>query len=183
MKTLVKKAALDLIQRDGTTTTLDVKNELIATEPQYFWKQSFVSAVMDELAQNGELVYRDTGIFRIYELPSNAVIIPTANPVSMGVISQTTTSTKYRKIPISQRSVKKVPLTELARLVQENAGKFITVVHKKKTTNDVNVMNCQILKDVTPLGAFKVKEKGQLKTFYPTDLLEVRLKSTVYKLK
>lgn len=173
MKTLVKKAALDLIQQNQMTTTLEVKEELIATQPTYFWKQNFISATLAELADNGELVYKDNGTFRIYELPNT---VP--SPVVTNSVAQS-----YRKIPLSQRNVVKMNLTDLAQLVQDNAGKFITVVHKKKTTGDKNIMNVQVLKDRTSLGAIKVMEKGQLKTFYPTDLLEVRVKNTVYQLK
>lgn len=168
MKTLVKKAALDLIQRNQVTTTLEVKQELIATEPTYFWKQNFVSAVMNDLAQAGELVYSDNGNFRVYELPYTSAV---------------NASSRYRKVPLSQRNVQRVSLTDLAKLVEDNAGKFVGIVHTKKTTGQRNVMNCQVLKGLTPLGAIQVKEQGQLKTIYPTDLLEVRLKNTVYQLK
>lgn len=171
MKTLVKNTALDLIKQNNNTTTLEVKNQLINTEPKYYWKQNFISATLAELADNGELDYIDNGMYRTYSLP---------NTVQS---TMATATAKYRKIPLNQRNVVKVNRTDLAKLVHENAGKFITVVHKKRTTGTINVMNCQVLKEVTPLGALTVKEKGQIKTFYPVDLLEVRLKNTVYKLK
>ncbi len=177
MKTLVKKAALDLIQANQMTTTLEVKQQLIATEPNYFWKQNFVSTALMELADNGELEFEDNGTFRIYVLPYSVVSAPRVAAVAQG------SSSKYRKIPLAQRGVVKVNRTALAKLVEDNAGKFITIVHHKKTTGGTNVMNCQILKDMTPLGAIQVKEQGQLKTVYPTDLLEVRVKGTVYQLK
>ncbi len=172
MKTLVKKAALDLIQENGVTTTLEVKEQLIADEPTYFWKQNFVSATLAELADEGELQFSDNGTFRIYTQPSIAVSVPTSSSGS-----------KYRKVPLAQRNVQKVNLTALAKLVEDNAGKFVGIVHRKKTTGQKNTMNCQVLKGLTPLGAIQVKEQGQLKTIYPTDLLEVRLAGTIYQLK
>ncbi len=174
MKTLVKQAALELIRRNQSTTTLEVKDELILTQPTYFWKQSFVSAAMAELADDGELTYIDNGTFRTYYgINSNLSVAPSVN------VSART----YKKIPLAQRSYVKASQTQLAKLVQENAGKFITLTHNKRTTNTPNTMNCQVLKDLTPLGAIQVKEQGQLKTIYPTDLLEVRVKNTVYQLK
>jgi len=171
MKKLIKNTALDLIAENGVTTTLEVKERLIKTEPTYFWKQSFVSEVMAELAEDGEFDFRDNGMFRIYE------------PVAQISAPQVSQSTKYTKIPLSQRNTVKSSVTELAKIVEQNAGKFMTVVHTKRTTGTQNVMNCQVLKGLTPLGAIQVKEQGQLKTIYPTDLLEVRLKGTVYQLK
>ena len=73
--------------------------------------------------------------------------------------------------------------TELAKHVEKNKGHFITIVHKKKTTGESNLMNVQVYGDKTELGAFRCKEKGRVKQFYPTDLLEVRVKNTIYKLK
>lgn len=73
--------------------------------------------------------------------------------------------------------------TELAKHVEQNKGHFITIVHKKKTTGESNLMNVQVYGDKTELGAFRCKEKGQVKQFYPTDLLEVRVKNFIYKLK
>ncbi len=186
MKTLVKNAALDLIAENDMTTTLEVKEQLIATEPTYFWKQSFISATLAELADSGELSYKDNGTFRIYELPSNVnalanVLAKTPNATAIAVPSNS--PARYRKVPLSQRSTVKVSLTDLSKIVQDNAGKFIGLVHTKRTTGQKNTMNCQVLKGLTPLGQLQVKEQGQLKTIYPTDLLEVRLKSTVYQLK
>lgn len=171
MKTLIKKAATDLIQANQMTTTLEIKEELIRTEPTYYWKQSFISSVMAELADNGVFDFTDNGTFRIYELPNSTSSMITKS------------SSTYRKIPLSQRNVVKVSLTDLAKLVEDNAGKFVGLVHTKKTTGQKNTMNCQVLKGLTPLGAIQVKEQGQLKTIYPTDLLEVRLGGTVYQLK
>lgn len=176
MKTLVKNAALDLIKKNQQTTTLEVKQELIATQSAYFWKQDFISQVLSELADNGELQFTDNGTFRVYELPNTF-----APKVVIG--TPATVSTAYRKVPLSQRNVVKTNLTNLAKLVEDSAGKFIGLVHIKKTTGLPNTMNCQVLKGLTPLGAIQVKEQGQLKTIYPTDLLEVRLNSTVYQLR
>ena len=173
MKTLIKKAALYLIGINGSTTTLEVKEELIATESNYYWKQSFVSSVLDELAANGELQFTHNGVFRTYELPA----------ATFTVTLKASGATKYQKIPLAQRNVVKTSLTGLAKLVEENAGKFITLVHIKKTTGQTNVMNCQVLKGLTPLGAIQVKEQGQLKTIYPSTLVEARVKNTVYQLK
>lgn len=141
MKTLVKKTALDLIEEHGVTTTLEVKEQLIATQPTYFWKQNFVSETLAELAEDGELNFTNNGNFRIYELPS---AVSVSAPV---------TGSKYVKVPLSQRSTVKASVTELAKLVEDNAGKFMTVVHTNRTTGAQNVMNCQELKGLTPLGS------------------------------
>ena len=57
----------------------------------------------------------------------------------------------------------------------------MTIVHKKQN-GDINMMNCQILHQ-NDLGAWQVKEQKQHKQFYPKDLLEVRVKGKIYKLK
>jgi len=78
-------------------------------------------------------------------------------------------------------NVVKSTLSELARLISLNRGKFMTIVHKKQN-GDINMMNCQILHQ-NDLGAWQVKEQKQHKQFYPKDLLEVRVKGKIYKLK
>lgn len=184
MKTLIKKVALDLIQKRNQTTTLEVKQELIATEPVYYWQQNFISTVLSELADKGELSFTNNGTFRIYELPTSAPAnVMSTNLIGSNVPTTVAAPSAYKKIPLKQRGVVKVSLTDLAKLVQDNAGKFITLVHTKVTTGTQNVMNCQVLKGLTALGAIQVKEQGQLKTVYPNTLLEVRLKGTVYQLK
>lgn len=183
MKTLVKKAALDLIQQNQVTTTLEIKEELIRTEPQYYWKQDFISSVMAELADEGEFVYMDNGTFREYRMPFAVNSLFTLPATTLQTQAQTPSALAgYIKIPLSKRNKVKVSLTDLAKLVENNAGKFITLTHTKRTTGMPNTMNCQPLKGLTALGALQVKEQGQLKTIYPTDLLEVRVQGTVYQL-
>ena len=80
-----------------------------------------------------------------------------------------------------EKNIIELSSKQLKKLILENKGKFLTVVHVKQT-GELNLMNCQVLKS-TYLGTIQVKEKGQYKQFYPEDLTEVRTKGNIYILK
>lgn len=84
---------------------------------------------------------------------------------------------------VKNKDVIKVGITKLAELVKSNAGKFVTIVHKKHNTEELNLMNVQVLNKQDVLGCFYCKEKQQQKRFYPSDLIEVRTGGKIYKLK
>jgi hypothetical protein len=66
----VLRVATVLIKQTDSTTTLDVKNAL---RDEDFWAtQDVVSVVMDDLAEQGELVHDFGAPFRIYTLPEPA---------------------------------------------------------------------------------------------------------------
>lgn len=81
------------------------------------------------------------------------------------------------------KQIEKVGITKLAEIVKSNRGKFLTIVHKKHSTGEINLMNVQILNKDDVLGCIHCKEKKQEKRFYPSDLLEVRVDGKIYKLK
>jgi len=165
--------ALELCKVTNNVTTLEIKQELIQRFPKTFWKQQDISDAMVEFAQEGKFTYTDNGTFRTY----SSVAIGNLNTmVNKAVKNVKKANTVAPTIVICSR-------TELAKHVEQNKGHFITIVHKKKTTGESNLMNVQVYGDKTELGAFRCKEKGQVKQFYPTDLLEVRVKNFIYKLK
>ena len=171
MKNEILNVALELCKVTNNVTTLEIKQELIQRFPKTFWKQQDISDAMVEFAQEGKFTYTDT--FRIY---SNVVIGNLNTIVNKTVKNVKKANAVAPTIVICSR-------TELAKHVEKNKGHFITIVHKKKTTGESNLMNVQVYGDKTELGAFRCKEKGQVKQFYPTDLLEVRVKNFIYKLK
>ena len=65
-KEIVKNVATQLISKNHTTTTLDVKNALWYEE--YWATQSDVSDLMKELANEGVFTFTQTGPYRIYEM-------------------------------------------------------------------------------------------------------------------
>lgn len=166
MTNLEKKIAKiyldELLSVNNTVTTLELKNELRNKFPQAKWFQSDISDFLNSLYEEGELSYVDNGIFRVYSR----------------VLKQTTDTMQ----PINQK-IEKVGITKLAEIVKSNAGKFLTIVHKKHNSSEINLMNVQILKKSDVLGCIHCKEQKQEKRFYPSDLLEVRVGGKIYKLK
>ena len=74
MQTLTKKIVQDvgthLIESNGSTTTLDVKQEL---RNQGYWAvQHEISTFMSQLADDGVFEYTDNGTYRIYQLSTIA---------------------------------------------------------------------------------------------------------------
>ena len=162
--------ALELCKVTNNVTTLEIKQELIQRFPKTFWKQQDISDAMSDFAQDGKFTYTDNGVFRTY------------SSVAVGNLN-TMVVKNVKKANIIAPTIVICSRTKLAEQVEKNKGHFITIVHKKKTTGESNLMNVQVYGDKTELGAFRCKEKGRVKQFYPTDLLEVRVKNTIYKLK
>jgi hypothetical protein len=153
---LILQAAKALISVNNKTTTLEIKDHLIQDFPEYYWGQTFISQTMIDNEKN--FSYTDNGNYRTY-LDKNQV--------------------KVRVKKSDARPIHKVSVTKLASLIDENKGKFLTIIHIKQADGSKNLMNCQILKS-TVLGTILVTEQGKKKSFYPTDLLEVRVKGEVY---
>lgn len=169
----IYQAALELCKTTNRVTTLEIKMYLRTMFPSTDWKQQDISDAMSDFAQDGMFTYTDNGTFRTY----SSVAIGNMNIiVNKAVKNVKKANTVAPTIVLCSR-------TELAKHVEQNKGHFITIVHKKKTTGESNLMNVQVYGDKTELGAFRCKEKGQVKQFYPTDLLEVRVKNFIYKLK
>lgn len=69
---LVLASALRLLFANGTTTTLEVKNEIRKRHPNEYITQNIVSDVMIVLHSLGYFTYLDNGTYRIYSLNVDA---------------------------------------------------------------------------------------------------------------
>jgi len=68
--TLIDNVAADLIDRNGVTSTKEIKNELRSLYPGA-WYQSTVSEIMKELSDvDGKYEYFDNGEYREYRMPT-----------------------------------------------------------------------------------------------------------------
>jgi len=97
----VLHAACNLITKNGSTSTLEVKNEL--RNLGFFALQMEVSKAMDELATNDqEFVFSDNGLYRIYT-PNVSVSTPASTtnaliiPSNVSTTAQITTSNAPQK--------------------------------------------------------------------------------------
>lgn len=134
--------ALELCKVTNNVTTLEIKQELIQRFPKTFWKQQDISDAMVEFAQEGKFTYTDNGTFRIY----SSVAIGNMNIVVNKAVKN------VKKANAVAPTIVICSRTELAKRVEENKGHFITIVHKKKTTGESNLMNVQVYGDKTELG-------------------------------
>lgn len=188
MKNAVLLSADKLLKANNTVTTLEIKTDLIACQPQFYWKQSFVSDTMDEFAQNGKFVYVDHSngavTYRIYSnkvtplvqtvfggtkrkrgrprkhIGQGPAVAPAVAPAPMPTanVVKKTRKTRFKTTP-------KLTAVQALGLMQNNKGHFFTATFIKKDGTR-RTINCQYLKDQsqTTAGYVKVRETGKLKT-------------------
>lgn len=65
-----KLAAQTLIEKNGSTTTLEVKNYLREVFPSARWTQANVKTALSDLADENYLTFTDAGEYRIYTFAS-----------------------------------------------------------------------------------------------------------------
>lgn len=157
MKDIVLSTANRLLAANNTVTNLEIKVELIRTDPEFFWTQASISGIMDNLAQTGTFTYTDNGTYRTYSNPNFTPVAPIAAPVTV------TTATIVSQ-PVIKKVVKRISKTKALDLMKNSKGHFFTAVFVKKDGME-RVINCQYLKDqdISSLGLIKVKETGKLK--------------------
>jgi hypothetical protein len=140
---------LSLLEANNSITTLEVKNELRNSHPEFSWMQKDVSSYMSDMHLSGDLTYEDNGTFRVYHGEEKKTV-------------------SKKKDPKTGKAMKKVKMTSISKskafdLIMGNKGYFFTAEFVKKD-GEVRVMNCQALKDQDPkLGYIKVKEASLMR--------------------
>lgn len=160
--TIVLSVISALLDKNKTTTTLDVKKELRNIHPQDKWYQDDIHDIMEDLASRGQLSYTDQGTYRIYSK------VPVATPTN----TQTSPS------------LKKLSRTQVVQAIRDSGFKFITVTFVK-TDNSTRVMNCQVSKNdfMDNLGYIKAHTKDGLKRVNPKTIQTVKIKGEVLQVK
>ena len=170
LKNLVRIVTNDLLKVNNTVSTLEVKTELRKRYSPYYWTQKIVSDFMDEMYNNGELVFKDNGTFREYSDPTKVKVA------------------KVKAVPVKGGKISRKQALEL---MKNNKGHFFTATFTKKN-GDLRTINCQYLKDQTniELGYVKVKESGKAKkgenavrNVNLQTLSELRIAGAVYTIK
>lgn len=157
MKDAVQNTAKKLLKANNTVTTLEIKAELRIKYPHFYWTQSSVSSIMDELYHDGLFSFKDNGIYRTYSHPT------ATKKVNSTTIKKVSAPRKVAKAPsvVAQSTISK---TKALDLIKNSKGHFFTATFTKKD-NTQRTINCQYLKDQTAsdLGYVKVKEAAKLK--------------------
>lgn len=197
IKTAVQITADKLLATNGTTTTLDVKNQLRIDFPFFYWVQNSepnvkgVSEWMDELANDGCYAYSFDGHHRTYVALKPLTGSPVA-VIAVGTPNSTGTTAKTKgKILVSSGTSTGISKNKAEDLIKNSKGHFFTaVVIKDHGKGDRRVMNCQLVKNpkkVAP-GCLLVRETSKLKTgakpfrnLNIQELLELRIGGTNYK--
>lgn len=150
-----------LLKKNGSTTTLEVKDTLREVFPDYKWYQNEISEFMDELFENQtilDLTYSDNGTYRTYYV---------------------------EPIIVKPKTTDKVSKSKAVELIKNSGGTFFTAVFIKKN-GDERVINGQIKKDnfMDDMGYIRVRESnGKKRRINPRTLLSVSIKGTKYIVK
>ena len=157
-----------LLKANNSVTTLEVKTQLRSEFPKGRWVQREVSAFMAELADSGDLTFKDNGTFRTYSL--KGVKLKTAvksTPTMTGKKSMKVSVTPVVSILKGQKA-KKISRTNALDLMLNNKGRFFTAEFINKE-GDRRVMNCQLVKDQkqAKLGYVKVREASLMRSSTP----------------
>lgn len=133
---MVKVITEKLLTPNNRVTTLEVKNELINTYPEYYWSQSEVSTTLDKMMnEEGDLyILDDNGVFRTYSSKKQTSVV---------------------KTPVTPTN-NKIGRKKVLEVLEQSKGKFITVNFIKKDNTD-RTMNCKYIESDT-LGYAKVIE-------------------------
>lgn len=217
-KAAVLKVAQDLCVPNNTVTTLELKLELRNRWPNIEWNKYYsgsipgVSDLFHELVQEGRFKsVDDNGTFQTYADTSRPT--PTKEALKKVPVYTKQTKTVYtalstastptsiaapkpKKDSTADKAIVSAPVQRISRkkalqLMQDNKGRFFTVVFKKKD-GTTRTMNAQYMKDQdqSVLGYVKVREASKLKTD-PADsvrqinlqtLSQVKIGGSLYKI-
>lgn len=208
-KLLLRMAAAFLIKKNGSTTTLEIKDSLRERFPKMSWTQDQVSQEMQEIYDNNEfkdLQFEDTGEFRVYHLGLPTLsrkdqidpnVVLNSNPQQVNASGNTgntqgwSPSQTVTKVPKKTKAVKPVgTTTNLSRtaivdLMKESKGRFYTVTFIKKDKT-VRTINGQTKKSnfMDNLGYINFRESnGNQRRVNPQTITEISISGNVYKVK
>ena len=141
---MIEQVVFGLIDKNGMTTTLEVKEKLRELYPNKRFYQSDISADMAEMAENGLLVYsvnRDShGEYRVYTTPKSEV-----------------------------RATK----TEMAEALERYEDSDVCVTITFDTAKGTRRTMTALVGPMNALGNRVMYENGNIKTICPKRLLEV----------
>lgn len=154
------RMAVDLILKNGSTTTMEIKHALRETQPNTNWVQSTVSKNMQRAYANGDislLQYTDNGNYRTYFISPAQAAVNASNTASAGSVKTYTYSHNSPEGSISISGSK-----ELVESVATNANWPIRFSVTKDTFVNITEMH-----DVHLLNALKkdIKDIDSLEEF------------------
>jgi hypothetical protein len=196
MKTAVRNTADNLLTANNTVTTLEIKNQLRKTQPNFYWSQATVSALMDELQKEGVYTYTDNGTFRVYsaltKVPvkitkaySATVIAPvkTTRGLTKGSAKALAAGAKAAATRAANKGKTLAPGARISRskaleLMKNNKGHFFTAVFTKVDGTE-RTINAQYLKDqgTSGLGYVKVREASKLKAGTTDNIRQINMQT------
>lgn len=194
---LLRLVATFLLIKNGSTTTLEIKDELRRRFPSFTWKQEDISNEMMNLEQElDNLTFIDTGDFRVYSLvPDTDMIkkatgIPTGTTTTLGKTLATLTakpkkSPKIGKGKVYSGSTQNLSRTAVVDLMRDSKGKFYTVTFTKVDGSE-RVINGQTKKSnfMDNLGYINFRESnGNMRRVNPKTIKEISISGNIYKVK
>lgn len=158
MQKAVIATANKLMKAQGQVTTLEIKSDLILNQPQFYWKQSFVSTTMDAYHQAGKVTFTDNGSYRTYRPASNTGM----TSVTPGKVLVATPKKAAKTTP--KIVGKRISRTKALSLMANNKGHFFTATFIK-ANGDERTINCQFMKDQksAAAGCIMVREAQKMK--------------------
>lgn len=167
LEMMVLATANKLISKNGSTTTLDIKNQCRIDYPNEKIYQSDVNQIMiDKHDMLDGVFYTDNGTHRVYTRNINQVVAPT--PVAG---TQTTTT-----------SITKLSKKDIVKLLKENTGKFLSVTFIKKSGEERKINAHQSAQSfMNSLGYLQFKTNtNEFKQVDPKKILCVKINNQTY---
>lgn len=167
---LVKKVFAGLVSQ-GPTTTLEVKNHLIQNHGEYYWTQSNISDMCNEVYNSGKIDFLDfemdtTGTYRIYFVNEPNTLLTKSNQGNPPEIVQA------------------VNRTTLIEEFLDHKGRFLSVEWVAKDGEDRIANGRPTSKNTTTHGYYMFKtSKGDIKQVDPRTIFSVRKGSVKFVLK
>jgi hypothetical protein len=170
MEDKVEKVANYLLKANNTVTTLEIKVELRNRWNKDVWNQSYVSSIMQDLANKGKFNYTDNGTYRVYSHVSKT-------------ISKSKSKSKSIPIPAVPNKRQRISKTKAIELLNNTKGRFFGVTFTKKDGTERS-MRCRVegnLK-ISPLGYATLKDvsEDKPKSVNLQTLSEIRLNKITY---
>ena len=180
---LILATAQRLLKANNSVTTLEIKAELLKTEPGYYWTQTFISICMDGFNTSGVFSYTANGTFRTYFDPTKVVAKTPAKAVTKVTTktpSKPTAKATPAKVatPSKWTATQSITRTKAVDMMKNNKGHFFSVQFTKKTDNSLRTMNCQWLPGQTiSAGLIKVKEAALVRAKDPNPVRSFDIKT------
>lgn len=145
LEVIVTKVAIDILSKQKTVTTLEIKNTCRNLYPNLKFFQSDISDIMDEYYEDLGLDYKDTGIYREYFMHTKSL----------------------NEFQVTQ--------TEAVKLLREFTGKILTVTFTKKNGQERTINGYQKQKTfISDLGYLNfITDKNEFKQVDPKKIISI----------